>query len=89
MNLHLEEIRSQVTQGSRAVLLLDRAGWHQTGGMLRVPKNISLFHLPPYSPELHPAENIWQFLRQNHLSNRRRVAAFSQIYGEEDRADRD
>jgi transposase len=70
MNLHLEEIRSQVTQGSRAVLLLDQAGWHQTGGMLRVPKNISLFHLPPYSPELHPAENIWQFLRQNHLSNR-------------------
>ena len=24
----------------------------------------------PYSPELNPAENIWQFLRQNHLSNR-------------------
>ena len=70
MNLHLEEIRSQVTQGSRAVLLLDRAGWHQTGGKLRVPKNISLLHLPPYSPELNPAENIWQFLRQNHLSNR-------------------
>jgi hypothetical protein len=26
--------------------------------------------LPPYSPELNPVENIWQFLRQNHLSNR-------------------
>jgi transposase len=70
MNLHLEEISSQVAQGSHAVLLLDRAGWHQTGGKLRVPKNISLLHLPPYSPELNPAENIWQFLRQNHLSNR-------------------
>jgi transposase len=49
---------------------LDKAGWHQTGGKLKVPKNISLLHLPPYSPELDPVENIWLFLRQNHLSNR-------------------
>jgi len=70
MNLHLEEIGSQVTPGSHAVLLLDGAGWHQTGGKLRVPKNISLLHPPPYSPELNPVENIWQFLRQNHLGNR-------------------
>jgi len=56
MNLHLEEISSQVTQGSHAVLLLDRAGWHQTGGKLRVPSNISLLPLPPYSPELNPVE---------------------------------
>ena len=26
--------------------------------------------LPPYSPELNPQENVWQFLRQNHLANR-------------------
>ena len=69
MNLHLEEIGSQVTPGSHAVLLLDGAGWHQTGGKLRVPKNISLLHPPPYSPELNPVENIWQFLR-HHLGNR-------------------
>ena len=35
-----------------------------------MPGNISLLPLPPYSPELNPVENIWQFLRQNHLSNR-------------------
>jgi transposase len=29
-----------------------------------------LLLLPPYSPELNPAENIWQFLRQNWLANR-------------------
>ena len=56
-----------VTQGSHAVLLLDGAGWHQTGGKLRVPGNISLLPLPPYSPELNPVENIWQFLHQNRL----------------------
>ncbi len=70
MNLHLEEISCQVTRGSHAVLLLDGAGRHQMGGKLRVPQNVSLLPLPPYSPELNPVENIWQFLRQNHLSNR-------------------
>ncbi|SFK95537.1 transposase, partial [Falsiroseomonas stagni] len=40
------------------------------GGKLQVPENISLLPLPPYSPELNPVENVWQFLRQNQLSNR-------------------
>jgi hypothetical protein len=70
MNLHLAEISRHVTPGNHAVIVLDGAGWHQTGGRLNVPDNISLLHLPPYSPELNPAENIWQFLRQNQLSNR-------------------
>jgi hypothetical protein len=36
---------------------------------LPVPDNISLLPLPPYSPELNPVENIWQFLRSNFLSH--------------------
>ena len=70
MNLHLAEISRHVTPGNHAVVTLDGAGWHQTGGRLRVPDNISLLPLPPYSPELNPVENVWQFLRQNQLSNR-------------------
>jgi transposase len=70
MNKHLTEISSQVAAGSHAVLILDGAGWHKTGGKLTVPDNISLLHLPPYCPELNPVENIWQYLRQNFLSNR-------------------
>lgn len=70
MNLHLQEISRQIAAEAHAVLILDGAGWHQTGGELQVPTNISLLHLPPYSPELNPVENIWQFLRQNFLSNR-------------------
>jgi transposase len=35
-----------------------------------VPANITLLTLPPYSPELNPVENLWLFLRQNHLANR-------------------
>ena len=37
---------------------------------LVAPANITLLTLPPYSPELNPVENIWQFLRQNRLANR-------------------
>ncbi len=32
--------------------------------------NLGLLYLPPYSPELNPVENVWEFLRQNDLSNR-------------------
>ena len=67
MNLHLAEISTQVTPGAYAVLICDRAGWHQPGGELRVPDNIRLLHLPPYSPELNPMENVWDYLRQNKL----------------------
>ena len=70
MNLHLAEISRNVRPGAHAVVLLDGAGWHQTGGKLHLPHNTSLLKLPPYSPELNPVENIWQFLRQNQLSNR-------------------
>ena len=70
MNVHLKEISAEVAPGAHAVLVCDGAGWHQKGKKLEVPENITLLSLPPYSPELNPAENIWQFLRQNHLSNR-------------------
>ena len=70
MNAHLAEISTQVAPDAHAVLVLDGAGWHQAGGRLRLPSNISLLALPPYCPELNPVENIWQFLRANHFSNR-------------------
>lgn len=41
------------------VLVLDRAGWHSTQ-RLRVPDHLHLLCLPPYSPELQPAEHLWQ-----------------------------
>jgi len=47
----------------------DGAGWHKSGA-LNIPGNLAILFLPPYSPELNPTENIWQFLRQSHLSNR-------------------
>ncbi len=68
MDAHLAEIGAQVAPGARAVLLLDRAGWHRRGKRLRVPKNITPLDLLPYAPELNPMENVWAFLRANKLS---------------------
>lgn len=70
MSLHLNEISRSVRPDAHAVVILDGAGWHQTGGRLDVPENITLLPLPPYAPELNPVENIWQFFRQNLLSAR-------------------
>jgi transposase len=69
MNEHLMEISTQVAPGAHAVLVLDGAGWHQTGGRLCVPDNITLMHLPPYAPELNPVENVCEYLRANKLCN--------------------
>ena len=67
MNEHLKEISTQIAPGAHAVLVCDGAGWHQRGKQLVVPDNISLLSLPPYSPELNPMENVWDYLRQNKL----------------------
>ena len=68
MQLHLDEISRNVAEGAHAVLLLDRAGWHTTG-KLDMPDNITPIFLPSRAPELNPVENVWQYLRQNWLSN--------------------
>ena len=42
----------------RAVVVIDQAGWH-TALDLAVPEGVDLVRLPPYSPELQPAERLW------------------------------
>jgi hypothetical protein len=70
MRLHLQEISRHVTPGAHAVLVLDGAGWHGLAALGEVPRNLTLLPLPPYSPELNPVENVWEYLRQNQLSLR-------------------
>ncbi len=69
MSLHLAEIAKTIAPGAHALLVLDGAGWHGAKDLV-VPANITLLPLPPYSPELNPVENVWQYLRQNRLANR-------------------
>ena len=44
------------------ILIIDNAGFHSTKN-ISIPENIILVNIPPYSPELNPAEKIWQFLK--------------------------
>jgi len=69
MNEHLRFIGEQVGPDKHVVLVLDQAGWHVAKN-LKVPKNITLLHLPPYSPELNPVERVWAYLKSHYLSNR-------------------
>jgi hypothetical protein len=69
MNLHLAEIATQIAPGAHAAILVDQAGWHLSGA-LKVPSNITIVPLPAKCPELNAQENVWQFIRDNWLSNR-------------------
>jgi transposase len=50
------------------LLVLDGAPNHRCGN-LAVPNNITLLHLPPYSPELNPKENLWDEIREKIFKN--------------------
>lgn len=69
MNELLQQLSQNISPGKHAVLVLDNAGWHKSKG-IKVPQNISILPLPPYSPELNPVEQIWEQLRQQSLANR-------------------
>ncbi len=51
------------------VMVLDGGGSHKAKD-LKVPDNVALVFLPPYSPELDPVEQIWNVLRRDYFANR-------------------
>jgi transposase len=69
VNLFFDELATQIPEGVHVILVWDQAGYH-VSHELRVPENVSLLYLPPYSPELNPMENLWHYLRSHHWSNR-------------------
>lgn len=50
------------------IMLMNQAGWHIAADLV-VPKNMTLVFLPPYSPELTPAERLWKALRKDRFAN--------------------
>jgi transposase len=61
--LFLDEF-SQTSPEEFKILLLDNGRFHK-GNDLIVPKNICLLFIPPYSPELNPAEKIWWKMKRD------------------------
>ena len=76
MNRHLVDIGAAVPQGRHALVVLDGAGWHRSKS-LEMPDNVTLLHLPPYSPELNPVETVIQFLKHRNFANQ--VFATAQV----------
>ena len=67
MNLFLEELSRQYADDV-VLLCCDGAAW-QKSGSLRIPENVHLFHIPPYTPEMNPIEQIWKEIRKTGFRN--------------------
>ncbi len=69
MQEHLRLISNATPVGKHSVVIMDQASWHQVHLSEPFP-NLALIHLPPYSPELNPIEQVWSWMRQHELANR-------------------
>ena len=67
LSLHLAEIATQIAPSAHAAILVDQAGLASLRRVER-PSNITLIALPAKCPELNPKKHIWQFMRENWLS---------------------
>jgi hypothetical protein len=66
--LFLEEIATR-DASEFVIMFVDGGAWHTTKG-LTLPDNFGLSFLPPYSPELNPAEHLWDCIRENWFPNK-------------------
>ena len=69
MQVFLNRFAATIGDDEHVAMVLDQAGWHGSGA-LRIPDNITLVPLPPYSPELNPVERVWLHLKERFLSHR-------------------
>lgn len=67
MSIFIEELSSYY-KDSRIIMFMDKAGWH-TSKELIIAENVRILHLPPYSPELNPAEHLWEHMREKYFRN--------------------
>lgn len=67
MSLFLAEVGKRHANDT-ILMVLDGAGWHRARA-LRVPENIHLLSLPPYSPQLNPMEHLWDDIREKWFPN--------------------
>ena len=67
MSLFLAEVAQRHAQ-EFVLMVMDQAGWHLAGELI-VPQNMRLLFLPAYSPELNPAEHLWESLREDCFAN--------------------
>jgi len=67
MQMFLDAVSAQFRREYIA-MIIDGAPNHRAKN-LKVPENMTLIFLPPYSPELNPKENIWDEIREKIFKN--------------------
>lgn len=67
MNQFLQDLSDEY-KDDVILLCCDGAAWHKSGA-LEIPKNIELFRIPPYTPEMNPIEQIWKEIRKRGFCN--------------------
>lgn len=67
MNLFLQELSKAYSQDV-IILVCDGARWHKSNS-LKIPENIELAFIPPYTPEMNPIEQIWEEVREKGFRN--------------------
>lgn len=67
MSIFLKQLSEKYTDDI-VLLCCDGAAWHKSA-RLELPENIVLFHIPPYTPEMNPIEQIWKEIRKRGFRN--------------------
>jgi len=67
MSLFMAEVAQRHAE-EFALMVMDQAGWHLAGELV-VPTNMRRLFLPAYSPELNPAQRLWEALREQYFAN--------------------
>lgn len=67
MNVFLEEL-SKTYPDDTIMMVCDGAMWHRSKALV-IPENIKFLHIPPYTPEMNPIEQIWKYIRTEGFRN--------------------
>lgn len=62
MNVFLKNLSEQYLE-DYIILVCDGAAWHKSNE-LKIPENIEIIFIPPYTPEMNPIEQIWKEIRK-------------------------
>jgi hypothetical protein len=69
MTRHLAEISRHVEENAHAILIMDQADWHMSNNLV-VPRQHQYSATAAEIPGKESVQKLWQFMRQNWLSNR-------------------
>ena len=62
-------VTAEAFPDDRLLMVLDGAGWHIAKALV-IPERLRLIRLPPYCPDLNPAEHLWAAIRFRCFANR-------------------